>query len=164
MRRVSLLLLLLFSSLVSGSGVLTSTLGIVEDATVTLSGENTAFNDTSAPWAAYAFIKVDGDGNVYEYGGTSATPSYVQVDTTDDWIRPTSVAGDTYEVRATLNSGSLDTGTTGTWLPLNADHAWSVFENVQFGSADANLTLEIQHVVLGVLDSNTYVLQATCDL
>lgn len=60
-----------------------------------------------------------------------------------NWITPTT-GSTTYFVRATLNSGSLASGTTGTWLALTSDRSWSVqkLEN-SAGSQTANLTIAI---------------------
>jgi hypothetical protein len=44
-----------------------------------------------------------------------------------------------YEVRATLNSGSLNSGTTGTWLSLSTSRGWS-----RDFDGDADLTIEIR--------------------
>lgn len=50
-----------------------------------------------------------------------------------------------YEVRATLNSGTLTSGTTGSWLSLGTTRAWTV-EVTTNGNAlqTANLTIEIR--------------------
>lgn len=60
-----------------------------------------------------------------------------------DWITPTT-GSTSYFVRATLNSGSLSSGTTGTWLALTSDRNWAVqkLEN-STGSQVANLTIAI---------------------
>ena len=56
-----------------------------------------------------------------------------------DWITPKSRAPGNYEVRATLSSGALSAGSTGTWLPLTTTRTWSV---TVVGSA--TLTIEIR--------------------
>ena len=59
-----------------------------------------------------------------------------------------------FEVRATLNSGSLSSGTTGTWLSLGTTRTWTVQETA--GTKTANLTIEIRRASDGtVLDSCT---------
>ena len=130
---------------------------------VTVSGQTIAYNDTAAPWSAYAHLKVATDGNVYEGEGTSATPSYVQIDTGTDWIRPTAANDGLYEVRATIISGSV-TGTTGSWLTLDTDRVWYVNETVDGSATTASFTIEIRYNGGAVLDSATYTLQASCNL
>lgn len=58
-----------------------------------------------------------------------------------EWLVSGSASG--YDVRATLNSGSLDTGTTGSWLNLGTSRAWTVVVT-EVGSQSANLTIEIR--------------------
>jgi hypothetical protein len=69
-----------------------------------------------------------------------------------DWIIPRALAGANYEVRATLNSGSLFAGTTGSWLGLGTTRTWTV-QRTTPGTQDANLTIEIRPVSGSVLDS-----------
>lgn len=60
-----------------------------------------------------------------------------------DWLISGS-AGD-YEVRATLNSGTLTTGTTGSFQVLSTTRAWTVQRTI-VGIGSANLTIEIRRV------------------
>lgn len=80
--------------------------------------------------------KLEADGDIM--ARTGATTVYVD---NGDWCVPKSKAlGSGYQVRATLNSGSLSTGTTGTWLALTSDREWTV------GQYDtANLTIDIRN-------------------
>jgi hypothetical protein len=123
---------------------------------VTLSGE--AIDDTVLdPSDATAALRVDADGNVYSITSGAGT---VQLDSSTDWIRPTTLASVNFEVQATLNSGSLAGGTTGSWLTLDTDRAWSVAATAP-GSQSANLTIEIRYASGPTLASNTYTLNAT---
>ena len=87
--------------------------------------------------AAEVAFYVNSDGTVQASTfGSGIVDSY-------DWITPTTGAS-TYFVRATLNSGSLTTGTTGTWLALTSSQVWTVFKNeFTSGSQTANLTIAI---------------------
>lgn len=58
-----------------------------------------------------------------------------------DWVTPTSAAGSAYECRMVVNSGSVDSGTTGTWLNLGTTRTWS--QNANFSVSEANVTLEV---------------------
>jgi hypothetical protein len=44
----------------------------------------------------------------------------------DTWVTPaTAGVAATWEVRATVTAGSIDSGTTGSWLSLGTSRAWS---------------------------------------
>lgn len=78
-----------------------------------------------------------------------------------DWISPKGAAGADYEVRATLNSGTLTGGTTGSWVGLSGAITWYC-ERSLAGTQGANLTIEIRNASsMAVLDSATVVLSAT---
>lgn len=70
------------------------------------------------------------------------------------WLLAGSV-GD-YEVRATLNSGSLASGTTGSWLSCSTTREWAVTVTSDLGGTQAaNLTIEIR-------DTATSTVRASC--
>lgn len=74
-----------------------------------------------------------------------------------------STAGSGYEVKATLTSGALTTGTTGSWLALSSNRSWSVTDSSSgiASSADATFTLQIRATgTTTVLDSATITLTA----
>jgi hypothetical protein len=76
-------------------------------------------------------------------GSVQATTFNSGILDTYDWITPTT-GSTTHFVRATLNSGSLASGTTGTWLPLTSDRSWSVQRLENSGGLQiANLTIAI---------------------
>lgn len=68
-----------------------------------------------------------------------------------------STAGSGYEVKATVTSGSLTTGTTGSWLALSSNRTWTVTDSTQDdGAEQATMTLEIRAVgTTAVLDTAT---------
>lgn len=80
-----------------------------------------------------ASIEFQSDGEIYEI--TSAGGSVFL----EDWLHPKSAAPGSYEIRATLNSGSLDPSSdaTGSWLALTSTRIWTT-------TASANLTIEIR--------------------
>ncbi|MDZ7355865.1 MAG: hypothetical protein ONB55_22320 [candidate division KSB1 bacterium] len=61
----------------------------------------------------------------------------------NQWIVPRSAAGANYEARATVTSGTLMSGTTGTWLALSTSRSWDV-QAVAPGSVEATITVEIR--------------------
>lgn len=76
-----------------------------------------------------------------EQGGIGTASSILYSDI-GDWVTPTSNAN-LYEARATLNSGAVSSGTTGSWLALTSTRTWTVTRSV-IGTASANLTIEIR--------------------
>lgn len=77
------------------------------------------------------------------------------------WVVPKNLAGGNYECRATLNSGSLGSGTTGSWLALSSTRTWAVATSSP-GTQSANLTIEIRLASTGVvLTSATITLNST---
>ena len=95
-------------------------------------------------------VKYETDGEFF--ARTGATTAYVD---TGSWLTPESKAtGGGYEIRATLNSGTLATGTTGTWLALTSDRAWTVD---QYDTA--NLTIDIRKNGGSVLSTGTVIVE-----
>jgi hypothetical protein len=77
-----------------------------------------------------------------------------------DWISPKASAPSDYEVRATLNSGTLTSGTTGSWLALSSNRSWTL-TRVVVGVADqVDLTIEIRKGSGAVLASASVTLDA----
>lgn len=106
------------------------------------------------PNNARAGIHLDANGTWARIQSTLTTPI-------GNWVTPTSRAS-AYEVRATLNSGSVDgtSAATGTWLAMTADRRWTVTRTT-IGTSTANLTLEIRRASDGtVMDSATISLTA----
>lgn len=67
-----------------------------------------------------------------------------------------------YEARATLNSGSLTSGTTGSWLALSSSREWTVTDSVfDLNPVEAEILVEIRNATtLAVIDSATVTLSA----
>lgn len=57
-----------------------------------------------------------------------------------------------FEVKATLVSGAVTTGTTGSWLSCSTDREWTVI-----GDASASLTIEVR-------DSATAIVLSSCSV
>ncbi len=72
------------------------------------------------------------------------TASSIPYSTIGDWVTPTANAN-LYEVRATLNSGAVSSGPTGSWLALTSTRTWTVTRSV-IGTSNANLTIEVRRV------------------
>ena len=107
---------------------------------VALNAQN-IFRLSISPSDAYARYQLDSDGKVYKFTGTTAS---VPTTFVENWVSPNSAAGD-YECFATLNSGSLQTGTTGSWLALTSDRLWGTAVT-GIGTQSASVTITIRKV------------------
>lgn len=106
------------------------------------------------PTTCTAGLRVDADGKLYSI----ATLSSAEV---ANWITPLTSAGVLYSVRVTVNSGSLTTGTSGSWLTLETDREWTVVQDGgTVGTQTANITVEIRRGSGAALDSATINLTA----
>lgn len=103
---------------------------------------------------AQAALTIENDGDIVE------TTNTLGAQDVGDWIAPKSAAGANYEVRCTVNSGSLSSGTTGSWLSLGTSRSWVVAVSSGGGSATANVTIEIRRASGATLDSATISISA----
>jgi hypothetical protein len=104
--------------------------------------------DYGAPQTATYTIK--SDGTITTTAGGSAT-----------WNSSTT-AGSGYEVKATVTSGSLTSGTTGSWLALSSNRSWSKTDSTA-GGGDVSAIFRLDIRATGtttVLDSATITLDA----
>ena len=105
---------------------------------------NISIADEMSGGAANASITFNADGT-YTGAGSSSTSG--------NWYTPTTGGvGSAYEVRYTLSSGSVTTGTTGTWLAF--PQSWSR-NRLTPGFSDASGTLEIRLISSGVVQAST---------
>lgn len=86
--------------------------------------------------------KIDTDGFVYTLKQAAYTARY-------QW---TTDSPANFEVKATLVSGAVTTGTTGSWLSCSTDREWTVNSD-----ASASLTIEVR-------DSATAIVLASCSV
>ena len=77
--------------------------------------DQSIYSGTSSP--ATAGYRVNSDG--FDYENVQSVYSVLT-----QWVTPTS-AGGNYEVFATITSGSLTTGTTGSWLATSGNPTWT---------------------------------------
>lgn len=76
-----------------------------------------------------------------------------------DWITPKAAAPSDYQVRATVTSGDLSSGTAGSWLALTSNRSWSRSRATE-GSDTCVLTIEIRKGTGSVLATATITLYA----
>lgn len=102
------------------------------------------YNETSsdlAPATVGLGYRLTNAGKEQGGSGTAGSIIYSNI---GDWVLPNGSAN-LYEVRATLVSGSLSSGTTGTWLPLSSTQTWTRTQST-VGSSSVVLTIEIRLV------------------
>jgi hypothetical protein len=82
-----------------------------------------------------------------------------------DWGTPTGGSpGDDYEIKATLNSGTIDAGdSTGSWLALSTLRRWEV-SRTSLGTDTANITIDIRPTGGSSEDNQTYTFSSTVDI
>lgn len=115
------------------SGVLAGFFGGGQVVTISLSNQNIGDYNYGA---AGAFYTLDNDGFVYAEISTSGGRYVV-----GQWCDPVTASGN-YEARATLVSGSITSGTFGTWLALSSDRTWVVGGNAPFyGSCTFDISI-----------------------
>lgn len=139
------------------SGALLAHAGAMGGPRITLAPTYTVSDTTVSPTNASAQFQLQSDGDVARITVTTGGGGTVDV---GDWITPISAAGANYEVRATVNSGSLSSGTTGSWLALSSTRTWAR-EQTTVGSSACELLIEIRNAsTTVVMDSSTVTLQA----
>ena len=115
-----------------------------------LSVDDVTISPTNAS-ATYQLTSAGVINQITNSGGTTSP---------GNWISPVAAAGGNYEVRATVNSGSLTSGTTGSWTALSSTQSWVRQQN-SIGTSSCNLTIEIRHATsLVVLDTASITLNA----
>lgn len=131
-----------------------------DDFTVDLPATQQDASASSDVDSCHAGWRFDATGNVdklQSYGSASWS------DNNHTWGSPGTYLsqniGNYFQIRATLNSGSIDTGTTGTWLNLSTTRTWKSSDTNSGGAggSSANLTIEIRRKdTQVVVDSQTY--------
>ena len=104
---------------------------------IALSGVAVSSVGSGSQTATYT---LESDGDV-----VTVTTSGGSVDA-GDWIDPKASAPSDYEVKATLNSGTPNGGSsaTGSWLALTSNRSWGVTQVVVGVATQVDLTIEIR--------------------
>lgn len=117
--------------------------------------DRTVDHSVTTPTNAEAGYQLESDGDIADgQGGIFSDVG--------DWIVPKAAAGASWECRATIISGTFDTGTAGTWLALSSNRTWTKARTSDVpGTNTVSFTLEIRHAVsLKVYASKTITLNA----
>ena len=99
--------------------------------------------------SATAGVQFQSDGDII---ATSGTPS----GSLGDWIDPKDSAPGAYEIRATVTSGTLTSGTANTWQALTSSRTWSITGT---NSRTSQIFFEIRDGAGTVLDDGTITLE-----
>lgn len=118
---------------------------------ITLTDGSASASGAGARTATY---RLGSDGIVYHGANAVFTLS-------DTWCNSPGVPAD-YEARADVDTGSLSSGTTGSWLTMTVNRDWAVQDTLLDGSpATADIIVQIRNAAtLVVLDSATITLTA----
>jgi hypothetical protein len=109
-------------------------------------------NVTFSPTNSTQLYRLDANGKVYDVKNGSA--SFIE-----DWVTPNGAASN-YEALVTVTSGTLSSGTSGSWVALSSTRDWSVTQS-SVGTKTCVFTVDIRKVGTGtVLDSATITLDA----
>ena len=127
--------------------------GIAGASTAQITLSNVTTTNTIVGSTATAKYELQADGDIFR----SAAGVGADVDI-GDWIEPREAAGGNYECKVTVNSGSLSTGTSGSWLALSSTRTWTRARG-SLGTDNVNFTVEIRQV-----GSSTTLKSATIDL
>jgi hypothetical protein len=131
--------------------ILLAAFGAIGGDRISLSGVSVSSVGAGTQTATYT-LESDGDVMSATTGGGSVDQG--------DWISPKASAPSDYEVQATLVSGTLSTGTTGSWLALSSNRSWTL-TRVVVGVADqVELTIEIRKGSGATLATATVTLDA----
>ncbi len=99
--------------------------------------DTTVFNGRLTPLNATAGVQVNTDGVLYNLQAASYTSEFT-------WLTSSGTPSSSYWVRWTNTSGTLSSGTAGSWLQLNSTREFSVtFTDDGGGSKSCTGTLEI---------------------
>lgn len=105
-----------------------------------------------SPATATNGYRLNSNGKVYDNG--NGTYSFIE-----DWVTPTGAAS-SYEALVTVTSGSLSSGTSGSWLALSSTRDWTV-TRTSVGTNTCTFTVDIRKVgTTTVLDSATITIEA----
>ena len=120
------------------------------DTPVSISITNQVVTDSSASTAVASYA-IQSTGTVVNHDSAIL----------ETWLLGGGTASN-YEVRATVSSGSLTTGTTGSWLSCGSTRTWAISNSARDNSTETCvLTIQIRLASTGVVqDSATVTLSA----
>lgn len=121
----------------------------------TLTGQDFQVTNPSSASAQFQ-LNSSGAAQAVMTGGSSNPPSGTTSYAPGEWLLWG--ANSAYESRATLVSGTLSSGTTGTWQVLSTTRAWNVSASIGAGGGNANKTCTI---LVEIRDASTLLVLAS---
>lgn len=137
------------------TGILCALAGTPNESSTVISVTNQSVTDISGGLlSASVGYQINADAGVYTKVGIAG--SYALVET---WCTPTTDASN-FEVLATVTTGSLSSGTAGSWLALSSTRSWT--RDASAGNSELCVfTVDIRRIGTGtILDSATITLTA----
>jgi len=128
------------------TGILSAfTTGGSANASVSITNQNVFKSGRNTQTASYSIAN---DGKVKNQAGAIL----------EAWLQGSGGVVANYEVRATLDSGTLTSGTTGSWLNCSTTRTWSLTNSASDNSTIyAALTIEIRLAATGVVQDSASV-------
>lgn len=118
---------------------------------ITITNQNLS-NVTFSPTNSTNGYRLDSNGKVYE--NDNASFGFLE-----DWVTPNGAASN-YECYVTVTSGTLSSGTSGSWLSLGTTRDWTVLQT-SVGVKTCTFTVDIRKIgTTTVLDSATITIEA----
>lgn len=107
----------------------------------------TVLGTATSPADAKGGFRLGTDGKIYQARSHVSSGAYVEI-TGLQWLDPHDAThADAYECFATLDSGTLTAGTTGSWLALSSDRDWERERTDNaLGTDTATITIQIRRV------------------
>lgn len=107
-------------------------------------GESLGEASSGSPSKGEVVFRLDGS---IAYFGAASESGFPQP---NEWFTPSGVGtpGNNYWIRATVTTGALTSGTTGTWIPITSNIAFTKGPNAN-GSAQATVTFDIASDAIG---------------
>lgn len=111
----------------------------ISEPRVNLGADRTVTDEQVDPATALASFSIESDGDYAENGADAG-----------DWVLPKGAAGASYEARATVISGTLTSGTSGSWLALSSTRTWTR-DRSGVGERVCVIDVEVRHASTGVV-------------
>ena len=131
--------------------MLSAFIGTMGGARIVIQGQ-TISDDTISPTNASAALRISSDGTYSKITASGGTTSF------GAWVLPAGAAS-SFEYQATILSGSLTSGTVGSWV--SGTQTWTL-QQTSLGSSACSLQIEIRWAVSGaVVSTKTFDIAAS---
>ena len=107
-------------------------------------GYKVTLTDRSVYSSGFSPVATTG-GYYLTSGGLVQVDQGVGLTTVDNWVVPAGAAS-IFEVFATITSGTVTTGTTGSWLALSSTRSWTKTRSGTAGISQVFLAMQIRQI------------------